>query len=137
MVTTRVGGCLCGAVRYSVVSDEARPMRGIFACHCVECRRQSGHYVAATAASDDALTVTGGDNLTWFAASPEAKRGFCRICGSLLFWKADARSSTSIMAGSLDGATGLMIDRHIFAAEKGDYYTIDDNRPVYEDAGPS
>lgn len=112
-------------------------MRGIFACHCVECRRQSGHYVAATAASDDALTVTGGENLTWFEASPEAKRGFCRICGSLLFWKADTRSSTSIMAGSLDGATGLMIDRHIFAAEKGDYYTIDDGRTVYENAGPS
>jgi len=131
MAITRLGGCVCGAVRYSVVNDEARPMRGIFACHCVECRRQSGHYVAATAASEDALTVTGGDNLTWFAASPEAKRG------SLLVWKADGRSSTSIMAGSLDGATGLMIDRHIFAAEKGDYYTIDNDRPVYEDARPS
>ena len=39
------GGCLCGGVRYAVTG----PLRDIIACHCEQCRRSSGHFVAATA----------------------------------------------------------------------------------------
>ena len=49
---------------------------------------------------------------------------FCKICGSLLFWKGDGRDYTSIAAGAIDGATDLKIDGHIYCADKGDYYEI-------------
>lgn len=124
----KTGGCHCGAVRYTVTG----PLRDVIYCHCTQCRRQTGHFVAATRILDDALSITGADELTWYAASSDAKRGFCRHCGSLLFWKAEGSDMTSIMAGSLDLPTGLTASHHIFAADKGDYYELADGLPVFE-----
>lgn len=119
------GSCLCGAVRFST----SGALRDVVYCHCVQCRKQTGHYVAATASADTDLAIEGDENLTWFSASADARRGFCKVCGSLLFWKGTGRARTSIMAGSLDGASGLKGLNHIFVAEKGDYYEIDDGLP--------
>ncbi|MEQ8401300.1 MAG: GFA family protein [Roseitalea porphyridii] len=124
----RTGGCHCGAVRYAVDG----PLREVIYCHCTQCRKQSGHFVAATRCEAAALTVTGGENLTWYAASPEARRGFCRHCGSLLFWRREGGQGMSIMAGGFDLPSGLAASHHIFAADKGDYYEICDSLPVYQ-----
>lgn len=121
------GGCLCGAVRYSIVG----PMRSVIYCHCSQCRKQSGHYYAATSSSNDDLKVVGSQHLTWYRASESARRGFCSKCGSALFWKGDGSADISILAGSLDLPTGLQADRHIYVADKGDYYTIDDGLPQF------
>ena len=110
------GGCLCGAVRYEVVG----PLRQIVACHCTQCRKTSGHYVAATACSRAALRVTGEPR--WFESSPGVRRGFCGTCGSNLFWENAAEAHISIWAGGLDGPTGLRIAKNIFTEFKGDYY---------------
>lgn len=125
------GGCHCGAVRFTV--DGA--LRDVVYCHCSQCRRQTGHFVAATRCDDAALTVTGAKHLTWYAASEAARRGFCRHCGSLLFWKACGSDRTSIMAGGFDTPSGLVASRHIYAADKGDYYTIADGLTVFEQDG--
>ena len=124
----RTGRCHCGAVTFSVTG----PVREVIYCHCEQCRRQSGHFVAATACDDDQLSVSGTDNLTWYAASDAARRGFCRTCGSLLFWKANGSARTSIMAGSFDRPTGLVSGYHIHVADKGDYYELADGLPQYE-----
>ena len=119
------GSCLCGEISYSV-NGQLRP---ITACHCTQCRKQSGHFYAATAAQNEDLTIRGEDNLTWFHASDDAERGFCKTCGSALFWRHSGEGFTSILAGSLDGETGLKIAKHIFVADKGDYYDIEDDAP--------
>lgn len=122
------GGCLCGAVTYRVNG----PLRQVIGCHCGQCRKTSGHYVAATAAEDDALQVNDLDGaLRWYRSSDAARRGFCSRCGSSLFWKHDERFYTAIMAGTLDGATGLGVEAHIFIADKGDYYPLDPDVPHY------
>ena len=121
------GSCLCGAVRYRVDG----PLRNVVACHCTQCRKQSGHHYAATDALDDDLTIEGADNLTWYAASDEARRGFCATCGSALFWKSETLNRTSIMAGSLDEHPGLKMEAHIYCADKGDYYEIPADAPHY------
>jgi hypothetical protein len=127
MSDPKTGSCLCGAVRYSV----AGPLRPVVYCHCTQCRKQTGHFVAATAAADADLTVTGEGSITWFAASPIARRGFCKSCGSLLFWKSNVSTRTSIMAGSMDKPSGLKARAHIFCADAGDYYEIKDDLPHY------
>ena len=121
------GGCLCGAVRYTVVG----PLRDVVACHCSQCRRSSGHFVAATGAPSDRVTLARADSLVWFVSSAHAERGFCGRCGSNLFWRPTTgdKSWTSIMAGTLDPPTHLKIERHIFVADKSDYYTISDGAP--------
>ncbi len=121
------GSCLCGAIKYTIDG----PLRQVTACHCSQCRKQSGHFYAATSAKDSDLSIHGGENLTWYEASDDARRGFCKKCGSALFWKPNGRDTTSILAGSLDNDAGIKIIDHIFAADKGDYYEINDDVPVY------
>lgn len=133
MAARRTGGCLCGAVRFTV----AGTLRGVVYCHCSRCRRQTGHHYAATDAADADLSVTGEDRLTWYAASEQARRGFCSVCGSALFWKDRRRSHTSILAGAFDEPTGLQGESHIFVADKGDYYEIDDGLPQYPGTSPA
>jgi hypothetical protein len=122
------GGCLCGAVRYEVRG----PLRDVVLCHCAECRRWTGHVLAATAARTDDLIVVRADGLRWFD-SPDsdrsARRGFCERCGSSLFWEPRGARTTSIAAGSLDQPTGLRLAGHWYSHQVGDYYEIVDDLP--------
>ncbi|YBV97726.1 GFA family protein [Phyllobacteriaceae bacterium JZ32] len=121
------GSCLCGAVRFETRGS----LRGIIYCHCTQCRKQSGHHYAATNVADDAIFIEGAENITWYRSSEKARRGFCRTCGSVLFWKQDDLDYISIMAGAFDQPTGLHGEKHIYTADKGDYYSIDDELPQY------
>jgi hypothetical protein len=115
------GGCQCGAVRY-VVQGALRP---VVACHCSQCRRMTGHFLAATAARQRNFTLVNEVGLKWYEASSEARRGFCATCGSTLFWVPNGRDYVSIAAGTLDDATGLKVVCHIHVADKGAYYDIE------------
>ncbi len=120
------GSCLCGGVTFEL-SGELRPS---VACHCVQCRKTSGHYVSATQVGPDQLNITEDSTLKWFQSTPEAQRGFCNTCGSSLFWKHDVdKGAVSVMSGTIDGATGIKTAKHIFTAFKGDYYDIADTVP--------
>ncbi len=121
------GSCLCGAIAFEVAEDAAGRIEKSSVCHCGQCRKQSGHLWASTEVPDSALTITGGPK--WYEASPKAKRGFCPVCGSFLFWKAHGQDTTSFSLGSLEAPTGLHLTRHIFVADKGDYYDITDVLP--------
>lgn len=114
------GSCLCGSVRFSVNG----PLRPVIACHCVQCRKQTGNYMSATAADDKDLVVQADRTLKWYRSSETARRGFCGECGSALFWKADGKDYTAIAAGSIDGKLGVPLAGHIFCDFAGDYYEI-------------
>ncbi len=124
------GGCLCGQVTYSVSGD----LRPVVACHCTQCRKTSGHHVAATSAAREDVTISG--EVAWYASSPSARRGFCGTCGSNLFWDGPG-THLSIFAGTLDGATNLEIIGHIFCADKGDYYELTDGLPCAAQDDPA
>ncbi len=119
------GSCLCGQVQYTVRG----PTRSVVACHCTQCRKTSGHYVAATRSEQDQLDIQGAENITWYRSSDWAQRGFCRTCGSQLFWKRLDNNKVSIMAGTIDGPTGLKMDRQLHPEMKGDYYDLPDVEP--------
>lgn len=128
MGQTHLGGCLCGAIRYRVTGK----LRAAVACHCRQCRKTSGHFVTATAVGSDRLEIDDTQKaLTWYRSSDVARRGFCDRCGSSLFWQSDGEDVVSIMAGTLEGATGLHTAMHIFVADRGDYYELDDSIPHY------
>jgi len=129
MQRTISGGCLCGNVRYEVRGK----LRDVIACHCSQCRRSTGHFLAATAARLRDFRVLADAELRWYAASDSARRAFCGRCGSTLFWQPNGRDYISISAGTLDGTTGLTSVQHIHVADKGDYYSIDDGLPQSAD----
>ncbi|WP_299862398.1 GFA family protein [uncultured Hoeflea sp.] len=129
---SRTGQCNCGAVQFRTQG----PVREVVACHCSQCRRQSGLYFAATNVADDRIEIEGGDNITWYQASDAARRGFCKICGSALFWKHRDDAFISVLAGSFDKPSGLKMTKHIFCADKGDFYEIADGLPQYDKGSP-
>ena len=128
---TKTGGCLCGAVRYEI----SGPLKQVVGCHCSMCRRQTGHYLAFTAAwlEDFSLTEQGG--LKWYYSSARSRRGFCGTCGSVLFFATDGDTKISITAGTLDGASGLKTAAHIYVADKGDYYELDEQIAQHAQGG--
>jgi hypothetical protein len=116
----KTGSCLCGAVRFEITGA----LRPVIACHCLQCRKQTGNYMSATAAKDKYLRLVETRGLEWYRSSESARRGFCRECGSVLFWKGDGRDYTAIAAGSIDGPLSVPLDGHIFCESAGDYYEI-------------
>jgi hypothetical protein len=119
------GSCLCGAVSFEVTGT----LRPPDACHCSQCRKQSGHFWASTDVPRAALTIHGADNLTWFRSSEKVRRGFCSMCGSSLFWDPIKKDTIGIAMGAFDQPTGTRLGIHIYVAEKGDYYDIVDGLP--------
>ncbi|MBT9587506.1 GFA family protein [bacterium] len=119
------GSCLCGAVRFEV----SMPLPPPDACHCQECRKFSGHYFVSTDVFRSAVTVHGSENVTWYRTD-KVRRGFCSTCGSSLFWDPPHdKDWTAIALGCFDPPTHTQISKHIFVANKGDYYEITDDIP--------
>jgi hypothetical protein len=115
--------CLCGETAFAVHG----PLRDVIACHCTQCRKQTGHYLAATSAAVADLRMLRDAQVRWYRSSGSARRAFCAQCGSTLFWQADAEPERiSIAAGIFDGPTGIRTEGHIFCADKGDYYVLPD-----------
>ncbi|MFT7582569.1 MAG: hypothetical protein ACI9MR_004251 [Myxococcota bacterium] len=120
------GSCLCGAVRFTV--DRALPAPD--ACHCTNCRKQSGHYYAGTDVPRAALSVQGADAVRWYQSSEKVRRGFCGTCGANLFFDPIIETDwTSVAMGAFDTPTQTQLAIHIFVANKGDYYEISDGLP--------
>ena len=128
---THRGRCLCGAVRYAVRG----PLSEVCACHCTQCRRQTGHFLASTNVAVADLAVEGGEGVRWYRSSDIAERGFCGACGSVLFWRRPGSDRIAIAMGGFEQPTGVVIGAHIFAADKGDYYEIADGAPQFPQAG--
>ncbi|MEM7226223.1 MAG: GFA family protein [Pseudomonadota bacterium] len=118
------GRCLCGAVSYQITG----PITDVHACHCGQCRRQSGHFVIGGGVRRSDFELSGAEHITWYKSSDWARRGFCSRCGSKLLWD-DGGEEVGINVGSLDQPTGLKLERHIFVDDKADYYEIDDDLP--------
>lgn len=121
------GSCMCGAVRFTV-SGELKPPD---ACHCVQCRKFSGHYFVGTDLPRGAVSITGMDHVTWYHSSAKVRRGFCSRCGSSMFFDPPAKDWIGIAMGAFDDPTGTHTELHVFVAEKGDYYEICDGLPQY------
>jgi hypothetical protein len=122
------GSCLCGAVRFTVAGDLPQPD----ACHCTACRKQTGHFLASVDVLRTVLRLEGDEVLRWYRSSEKVRRGFCGICGSVLFWDAMHLNRIAVAMGAFDGRTDTTLSMHIFVAEKGDYYTIADGLPQHE-----
>ena len=127
------GSCLCGAVTFQVEGD----LPGPDACHCIQCRKHSGHFFVSTDVPKSALTIRGEDKVRWYQSSAKARRGFCSTCGSSLFWDPLFRDWIGVAMGAFDKPTGTHIHVHVFVAEKGDYYEIADGVEQFAQLPPA
>lgn len=121
----REGSCLCGDVRIRVEGD----LGSVDACHCSQCRKWSGHVWASTDVLHEQMTITGSEHIRWYQSSEKVRRGFCARCGSSLLWDVKGRARVAIAMGLFDTPTDATLHAHIFTADKGDYYPLDDSVP--------
>ena len=99
-------------------------------CHCGQCRKQSGGIWSSAFVEETDLRIDG--DVRWYTSSETATRGFCPVCGAFLFWKHNGETTVSFALGAIDGPTGMTLEKHIFVADKGDYYEIADGVPQRE-----
>ena len=120
------GQCLCGAVRFTGTLVAGG---GISVCHCGQCRRwASGPFMSEHMA--DGVTLTSADGLAWYASSDFAERGFCRHCGSTLFWRRQGEARDwAVSIGSLAEGHNQRIAEHIWVDDKPDFYDFADHAP--------
>ncbi|OCX22905.1 aldehyde-activating protein [Mesorhizobium hungaricum] len=106
----RSGGCLCGAVRYTLTGQPLRA--GI--CHCLDCRKASGsHFTPFGVWPASAFECSG-------AMKVFAERSFCPLCGARIAWFRD--NEAEIMLGSLDGApTGIVPEYELWTGRREEW----------------
>jgi hypothetical protein len=106
MTSPLTGGCQCGAVRFraAVLMDNPH------VCHCRMCQKASGNFFAALVGVKHAdLTWTRGQAAT-FSSSPGIARGFCRDCGTPLFFRRDGGGHVSLSIGAFDTPAAIPLD---------------------------
>lgn len=111
------GSCLCGAVQLTIKAMSQQ----IGACHCNMCRQWSGGPLLAVDCGDD-VVLAGDENIAVFNSSDWAERGFCRQCGTHLFYRLKQNQQHFIPVGLLTESDTLVFDHQVFIDEKPSYY---------------
>ncbi|MGR3984082.1 MAG: GFA family protein [Gammaproteobacteria bacterium] len=114
--------CLCGAVR--ITAKQANLHAGV--CHCGMCRRWGGGPFFALNCGVD-VSFEGADNISVFDSSEWAERGFCKHCGSHLFYRLKKDRRHMIPAGLFERAAAdakVTLDHQVFIDEKPAYYAF-------------
>jgi len=119
----RSGNCLCGKINFEVSLCK----KAVHICHCHLCQKWGGGPGFAVQVEGD-WQVDGAENLTWFASSEWAQRGFCKTCGTHIFFKTNDGSYHGVTA-NIDNLDDLKIEEHIFVDSKPDYYDFADDSP--------
>lgn len=119
------GKCLCGKVRFAI----DKVLTDVSICHCEMCRRWSGSPLMAIH-NESPVTIDGAELITWFESSDWAERGFCRHCGSNLFYRLKGEVPQYIVcAGALDDLSALELKSEIFIDEKPAFYGFSGAQP--------
>ena len=81
------GSCVCGQTTY-----EAFDLGDVSYCHCEQCRKMTGHYMAACQVKRDKIKIKG--KIKWFYTHEGSRHGFCDNCGGKLEQRPDDNSET-------------------------------------------
>lgn len=111
------GKCLCGSVFITIKSLS----NSIGACHCEICRRWGGGpFMEINCGSN--VSFEGEDNISVFNSSDWAERGFCKKCGTHLFFKLKENNQHMVPVGLFDVGEDMVFDQQVFIDQKPSYY---------------
>lgn len=135
--TCLTGGCNCGAVRYRV---ESRPLV-VAACHCSQCRRQSGAAYSVNLVVRAKTMTVEGELSSWIDTDTESgaplSRDYCAQCGSPVRSAPSAAPGIfALKAGTLDDPASFAPAMHLWTASKLPWVTIPDGVQQFERGAP-
>ena len=130
----REGGCSCGALRYRLTA----PPLIVHACHCRDCQRITGsafvinlwiegEFVESTSGAPRSCTLKGG-------SGKDHDVFFCATCGTYLWsrYHGVPGDSLFVRAGTLDDASEIGPDVHIYTQTKLAWLTLPNDVPSFE-----
>ena len=120
--TKRTGNCLCGAVRITAKN----PSNKVGACHCGTCRKWGGGPFMEIDCGTD-VSFEGEDNIAVYNSSRWAERGFCKKCGSHLFYRLKENRQHMIPVGLFDDQEHLKFENQVFIDRKPSFYSFSNN----------
>ena len=115
MTAKHTGGCLCGAIRYTVDV----PITELRACYCTHCQKASGAAGSVNAVvPTSALHFTQGKPKRYASKAESGRtlfRFFCGDCGSPLYSQRETTPETSVLrAGTIDDLGDVKITASIW-----------------------
>jgi len=117
------GQCLCGAVTYTAQAINTE----VHSCHCSICRRWSGG--PGFSASVGGVEFTGEENIARFDSSAWAERGFCKTCGTNLFYRLKETDHYIMCMGTFDDQAQFKLAGEIYIDEKPASYEFAGDHP--------
>jgi len=120
------GGCLCGAIRYTL----SAPIAGLRACHCTHCQKSSGSGASVNAVVPGAdFRITDGAPRHYADKADSGRtllRYFCGNCGSPLYaLRETSPARIAVRAGSLDDSSAMKITANIWTSSARPWSWID------------
>ncbi len=118
------GKCLCGAVKFTAKD----PSTNYSACHCGMCRKWGGGG-PFFGVRNKGVVFESEENVGRYASSDWAERGFCKQCGTTLFYFLKPMNAHMMSVGSFDDQTQFRLASEIFIDEKPEGYSIAGDHP--------
>lgn len=113
------GTCLCGAAGIAASTEG----NSVGACHCTICRKWGGGPLFAVECGGD-VRFEGAEHIATFSSSDWAERGFCRNCGTHLFYRLRQEGHYAIPVGLFDGDDHWQFTEQIFIERKPSFYSF-------------
>ncbi len=128
------GGCLCGAVRYTVAGDPVR----VANCHCDDCRKVTGASFATNVfVKEEELTIESGVTKSYQHQADSGNtmtKKFCPECGSQIFSVGTGSPGmVGIKVGSIDDASGIKPQITVYAARALPFSHIDEGTEIFQE----
>ena len=114
------GRCLCGAVEFTVANTN----NSVDACHCGMCRRWGGGPLMSISCGSGVL-FEGEESISVYNSSDWAERGFCKKCGSHLFYRLKEINDHQIPAGLFNNQGSFCFDLQVYVDKKPSFYSFE------------
>ena len=130
------GGCQCGAVRYALKPVQYK----IYACHCLECQKQSAAAFALSMPVKFEDLALEGQTSVYVRSTGSGARTrcvFCPECGTRLYHRSDRSPEfVTIKAGTLDETRSIKPVAHLWICRKQPWVMLDDDVPAFRTQPP-
>lgn len=118
-VSEQKGKCLCGSVSVTAIPKSMN----IGACHCAMCQKWGGGPLLVVECLSG-TSFDGEDNISVYDSSEWAERGFCRKCGTHLFYRLKEGDLYAIPVGLFDKSDDWKFSEQIFIDHKPSFYSF-------------
>ena len=117
------GKCICEEVTFDVELENHK----ISACHCSICRKQTSGIIMTMNIKPGTLKFIMSESLSIYKSSSWGERGFCKTCGTNLFWRTQDHSYCNINVFSLELEkieNNIEFTQELFIDKKPNFYSF-------------